>query len=190
MLAGCSSSSSPPAHPGNVCLVFHQYPKWYWAVRDVAKKWHVPISLQMAFIFQESHFRYDAAPVGGLLSEYIPWFRPTSAEGYAQAIDDTWHRYVRSEKKISADRDNFADAVDFIGWYVNQVNYRLGIKKNDSYRNYLAYHEGIQGYHHHSYRRKGWLRRVAKKVQARAYRYHLQLSRCVQSLPKKPWWYL
>lgn len=189
LLVGCSSSP-PPKHPSNICLIFKQYPKWYWATLAVKKKWRVPVSLQMAFVYQESHFRGGAAPTGGFLSKYIPWLRSSSAEGYAQVLDNTWHQYVHAEKKISADRDNFADAVDFIGWYVDQANQRLRIKKNNIYRQYLAYHEGLYGYRYHSYLRKKWLQRVANKVAVRAGRYRRQLVTCSKTLPKKPWWYL
>jgi len=63
------------------------------------------------------------------LLNIIPWFRPTSAYGYAQVIDETWDDYLDKAGSWGADRDEFADAADFIGWYGNISHSRLGISK-------------------------------------------------------------
>jgi hypothetical protein len=65
---------------------------------------------------------------------------------------------------------------------------RTGIRKNDAYDLYLAYHEGSGGYLHHSYVNKPWLIRAARDVAAVANNYNAQLARCECNLPKKPWW--
>ena len=43
-------------------------------------------------------------------------------------------------------RNDFNDAVDFIGWYNNKSVKELGISSDDARTIYLAYHEGIAGF--------------------------------------------
>ena len=43
-------------------------------------------------------------------------------------------------------RNDFNDAVDFIGWYNNKSVKELGISRDDARALYLAYHEGIAGF--------------------------------------------
>jgi hypothetical protein len=104
--------------------------------------------------------------------------RQSSAYGYAQALDGTWDWYRKETGKRGAKRDRFGDAVDFMGWYMNESNKRNGIAKNDAYNQYLAYHDGHTGFRRGTYRRKAWLVRVAGSVQDRAILYSSQLSRC------------
>ena len=176
-----------PNHVDNVCLIFKQYPDWYWAAQDAHKKWGVPISVQMAIIHQESHFNAKARPPRERILWVIPWFRPTSAYGYSQALTQTWKRYKR-ESDRHASRDAFEDATDFVGWYAKRAHQRLGIPRNNAYKIYLAYHEGMGGYERKTYLRKRWLIRVAQKVQGLARRYQAQLNRCQYKLKRKPWW--
>lgn len=177
-----------PDRVDNVCAIFRQYPKWFWASKDVRKEFGIPIDVQMAIVHQESRFVADAKPPRGRLLWIIPWFRPTSAYGYAQAIDGTWAHYKRMSGNNGADRDDFKDAVHFIGWYASQVHRRYGVPRTDVYHLYLAYHEGMVGYKEKTYRKKIWLQRVAKKVRYRANVYRGQLAACEASLPTKPWW--
>ncbi len=119
----------------------------------------------------------------------IPWFRSSSAYGYAQVKDDTWDWYIQKTGNSGADRDDFDDAVDFVAWYTNQSHKILGISKWDTYNQYLAYHEGQGGYRKGSYRNKKWLLRYAKKVEQTAKSYAVQLSSCRESLEiEKSWW--
>ena len=185
-LTACTTAQ--PNHVDNVCKIFKQYPKWYWAAQKTEKRWGVPISVQMAIIHQESHFNAKAKPPRQRLLWVIPWFRPTSAYGYSQALEQTWDVYQRSTGNHGADRDKFEDAVDFIGWYANQAHRRAGIDPNDAYRLYLAYHEGIGGYQKRTYLKKKWLIRVAQKVKRRAMTYEKQLNGCRHKLKKKPWY--
>lgn len=187
-LTGCSSQTKTPK-ASNLCHLFLKTPRWLWAAEKAEHRWRVPMSLLMAVIYQESHFRRGAAPKRTKLFNSIPWLRPTSAEGFAQATNETWRVYCRNRQRFSANRDDFSDAVDFVAWYVSYAHQKLRIAKNDPYRAYLAYHEGITGYKRKSYRAKFWLRIVARKVRRRSYRYHRQLVQCLHTLPKKPWWY-
>ncbi len=122
----------------------------------------------------------------------IPWTRPSSAYGYAQALDMTWSRYKRATGRTFASRTNFSDGVDFIGWYTALANRRAGISMRDTKSLYLAYHEGIGGYQRKTYLRKRWLMKVARKVEARAQIYEAQLARCESSFQDKTWvrWFL
>ena len=186
-LFGCVTP--PPRNISNICSMFRQYPKWYWTAQDVQKKWNLPISVLMAVMHQESKFRATIKPPRKRLLGFIPWFRPTSAVGYAQVTNATWRNYQLATGKGGASRTSFYDAADFIGWYANQAHRRVGIPKGDPYKVYLAYHEGIGGYSRRTYLRKQWLMNVARKVQHNAWVYHAQLTRCQFSLPKRPWWH-
>jgi hypothetical protein len=177
-----------PQNINNLCSVFQQYPKWYWATQRVQEQWGVPISVQMAVIYQESRFSAKAKPPRQKLLWIIPWTRPTSAFGYSQATDESWRVYQHSTSNSSANRDAFSDAVDFIGWYIDQAHRRAGVPKGDPYRVYLAYHEGTGGYIRGTHLYKRWLLDVAKKVTHQAWIYHMQLMRCHDSLPQKHWW--
>lgn len=186
LLTGCATPI--PNNVDNICSIFRQYPNWYWATQDVSIRWNIPIPVQMAIMHQESRYNSVARPPRTKLLWIIPWKRPSSSYGYTQALDSTWRLYKKSTGKFLASRDNFKDAVDFIGWYSNTAYKRARIPKTDAYKLYLAYHEGVGGYLKGTYRRKQWLVNVAKKVQRQAYRYKVQLSHCQSSLGKKPWY--
>lgn len=188
ILPGCVTA--PPENKINVCKIFKQYPKWYWAASQSRSRWKVPINVMMAVMHQESRFTADAKPPRTKLLWVIPWTRPSSAYGYTQALDDTWEGYKKSTGNGGADRDDFKDAIDFVGWYINNANRKAGIDKRDAYALYLAYHEGIGGYQRGTYRNKRWLMQVARKVDRRAASYRQQLAYCEKSLKKKPWWKL
>lgn len=181
---------APPDDVNHICRIFRQYPEWYWDAKDVERRWKVPVAVQMAIIHQESKFDANARPPRSKLLWLIPWTRPSTAYGYCQALNTTWRIYKRDANggRIMASRDVFADGVDFIGWYANQANRRAGIPRNDAYRLYLAYHEGVGGYEHKTYLRKPWLILVARKVKARAQLYQAELNRCQQQLAAKPWY--
>ncbi len=171
----------------NVCTILKKHPQWYWAATHTQHKWGVPVSVQLAIMQQESDFFSDAMPKAVRLFGVALWHQST-ATGFSQALDDTWHRYIKSTHKISANRRDFADASDFIGWYLNLIHHNLGVAKTDAYHLYLAYHEGMGGYHAKTYLRKPWLMQVARRVSHRAQLNHQQLIRCEKTLARKPWW--
>ncbi len=181
-------STKPPKHPNNVCKIFQEYPAWYWTTLATRKKWGVPINVQMAIMYQESHFLAGNEPPRKKLFGVIPWFRPTSAEGYAQAVNETWRRYLKARHRRGGNRADFAMASDFIGWYVSVLHRKLDIPKSNTYEVYLAYHEGSLGYRVKSYRDKPKLMHIAWRVSHRAAEYKQQLLECESTLPKKPWW--
>ncbi len=184
-LAACAPP--PPQHVDNICSVFQQYPDWYWSAMKTQKKWGVPVNTQLAIIYQESGFNGVAKPPRDRLLWVIPWKRPTTAYGYSQALESTWDNYQRTTNRHGADRTDFADASDFVGWYANRLHKKAGVKLWDSYNLYLAYHEGGGGYIRGTYKSKPWLMHVAMKVHDRSYLYGKQLPLCAAHI-KKPWW--
>jgi hypothetical protein len=186
---GCSAAK-PPARIDDACAIFREKEDWYDEARDAQKRWGVPIAIQLAFIRQESAFIGDAKPPRRKILGFIPGSRASNAEGYAQALDSTWDEYRKSAGARGADRDEFGDAVDFIGWYNARSAKLCNIPKDDAFRLYLAYHEGPHGYRRGTHRSKKWLLGTAERVATRAKRYDMQLSRCEAQLkPKSRGWF-
>lgn len=187
MLTLSACMTPQPKHVDNICSVFKQNPEWYKDAKAAEKRWHLPIATQMAIIHQESRFDASAKPERTKLLWVIPWTRPSSAYGYAQALDTTWGGYKEATGHSFASRSNFSDSVNFIGWYANNAHRRAGISLNDPMALYLAYHEGVGGYQRGTYRKKTWLVRVARKVRMRASIYEAQLARCEDKLKRNQW---
>ena len=185
MIAGCVTS--PPEQVGNVCDIFRERSVWYADAKESRARWGVPISVSMAFMHQESRFVATAKPPRKKILGVIPGPRPSDSYGYSQAKESTWDWYQRSTGNYGADRDDFGDAMDFIGWYNNVSNKELGISKQDAFRLYLAYHEGHGGYRKQSYRSKDWLVGVARKVERQTHRYNAQLQECAEELEPRGW---
>ena len=180
LLWGCATL--PPSEPANICAIFAERDDWYAATRTAQTRWGIPAPVLMAIMQQESVFVADARPPRRWFLGFIPLSRPSTAYGYSQALDGTWARYQTSTGQSGAERDDFADAADFIGWYARQTQQELGIPPRDAYRQYLAYHEGQGGYARGSYRQKPWLIDVARKVDGQAARYRRQLAACQPEL--------
>jgi hypothetical protein len=68
----------------------------------------------MSFVYQESSFQSDARPEREKLLGFIPWFRPSTAVGYSQALVNTWEDYKDETGNTRASRKDFADSADFI----------------------------------------------------------------------------
>ena len=175
---GCASTPDKPRRPDNICEIFRENPKWYKDSRKASLKWGVPIPVLMAIMHQESKYTAKAKPPRTSCLWVLPGPRPSSAYGYSQAKDETWKAYMKSTGQWRADRDEFGDAIDFIGWYCNISNKRCGISKMNANYLYLAYHEGHGGFNRKTYKKKKWLLRVAHKVQRRANSYQSQLASC------------
>ena len=187
MLSLASCSNAPPGNISDSCEIFREKDDWYDDARDSYERWGVPIHVQLAIIHQESRFMHDAKTELEYFLWLIPTGRKSSAYGYAQAKDETWDWYMESTDNRGADRDDFADAVDFIGWYGRLSYDMLDISRWDAYNQYLAYHEGHGGYRRKTFNQKPWLIQVAKKVDKLAKSYHTQLSRCEDEL-NTGWW--
>jgi hypothetical protein len=142
----------------------------------------------MAMTHQESSYRARARPPREKLLWIVPWKRPSSAYGYAQATNEAWRDYVRATGRGGADRNDFGDAIDFVGWYNRRSADLIGLPRNDAYSLYLAYHDGPTGFRRGTWKRKGWLKDAARRVQRRADAYAGQLARCEDDLGG-PWWW-
>ena len=177
-----SCSTYQPRKLDNICHIFFGETDWYEAAREAQQKWGTPIFVMMAIMRQESRFVDDAQPDRPWLLGFIPLPRASSAYGYAQAQDPAWEEYQEESGNSGADRDNFEDAIDFIGWYTDGSQKSLKVSKWDAYGQYLAYHEGRGGYERKTYQGKPWLKNVAKKVKWRAMRYNQQLKTCKTEL--------
>jgi hypothetical protein len=187
MASGCTTS--PPSDVSNVCSMFKEKDGWYEAADDSRDRWGSPIPVMMAIMHQESRFRATAKPPRTKILWVIPGPRPSSSYGYTQALEATWETYIRDAGNYGADRDDFADSIDFVGWYNHQSYRRAGIKKDDAYHLYLAYHEGWGGFNKRSFRSKQWLKDVSKKVSRQAARYQKQLQACEADLDDGGWWF-
>ncbi len=186
-VGGCVTS--PPRHIDNVCHIFDEKSGWYEDAKDAEERWGSPIPVLMAIMYQESRFQPKAKPARRKILWIFPGPRKSSAYGFSQAKDGTWNWYRKSSGNRGADRDDFEDAVDFIGWYNKQSQKRSKIDLNDAYHLYLAYHEGHGGFNRRTFRKKGWLKSVAKKVSARANLYRRQLQGCQERLESDGWWF-
>jgi hypothetical protein len=178
-LASCGGTDKPPSTVIDACRMQTERPHWFKAMKRTETKWGVPVSVQLATIARESSFVADARP----MKTERGWFRTrqvprSSALGYAQAIDGTWEWYQKDTGQRRADRTDFADASDFIGWYMSTNSRMNGVSTRDAYNQYLAYHEGKAGFARGSYRSKAWLPPVAEDVSEWAARYEAQLQSC------------
>ena len=180
LLTACTTA--PPRNVNDACAIFSEYGDWFAAAKTASQRWGAPLPVLLAIIHQESAFQADAQPPRTWYLGLIPGPRPSSAYGFSQALEGTWEDYKTATGNLDADRDQFNDAVDFVGWYINQSAKRNRIAHNDAYNQYLAYHEGPGGYAKGSYRQKPWLMKRAQRVRQQADRYRAQLNRCESRL--------
>ena len=186
VLSGCFST--PAREVTNICHLLDEKVSWYQAAKKSEAKWLVPMHLQLAIIYQESHFSSNAKPPRNRIFGVIPGLRPSSSYGFTQAKKETWEWYQLKTGNNLASRNNFADSVDFIGWYVNQSEKRSKISRTDAYNQYLAYHEGQNGFNNKTYQKKPWLLEIANKVNNKSNDYKRQLSQCRAQLDSNRVW--
>ena len=179
LLASCGGGRySAPRNLDDACAILRERPKYHRAMKATERKWGVPVAVQMAVIHQESKFIGNAKTPHRFALGIIPMGRQSSAYGYSQALDGTWEEYQREEGGRGSRRDRIDDATDFMGWYMDESEEKLGISKWDARAQYLAYHAGRSGYANQSYEQKSWLMDVANRVGDRAAVYHAQLQAC------------
>lgn len=181
LLAGLSQSCAHPAPPPkqveDICPLLLERADWYEAITLAGERWNVSPGALLAVIHQESRFRASARPWSRFLG--LPLAPASSAYGYGQATDGTWRDYQRATGRRGARRDRFADAVDFVGWYLDVIHRAARIPKDDVYRLYLGYHEGPGGLARGSHLGKEWLDGVARRVAARAALWDRDAERCL-----------
>jgi hypothetical protein len=184
---GCATMSSPPSDTSDACAIFQEKPSWWKSAKRAEARWGASPAYILAVVNQESSFNHKAKPPreDGFL--FLPGKRPSSAYGYAQALDGTWAQYVAAADERGADRDDFRDAVDFISWYTKISRDRLGLSPTAYREHYLAYHEGHGGYRKGTYRGKRFLIQAANRVEANARTYASQLDLCERKL-NGGWW--
>jgi hypothetical protein len=178
LLFQACATPPPPPEAEDLCRIFSEEDGWYRAARLSYQRWGVPESVQLAVIHQESRFRARARPERRRVLWILPVGRRSSAYGYGQVKDETWADYVRATGRRGADRADFADVADFIGWYGDLIHRRTAVAKHDAYHLYLAYHEGPGGFARGAHEGKAWLLEVARKVEARARLYQTQYLGC------------
>lgn len=186
VLAGCAGG--PPSSTEDLCKIFKERPRWYRAAQTAEKRWQIPTPVMMAVIHKESSYVAKARPPRGRLLWVIPWKRSSSAYGFAQATDDAWSDYLRDTRNRGADRDDFADAIDFVGWYLNRSHRHLNIAPDDARALYLSYYVGLGGYRRGTWKNNDWLKDAAARVDRRSNRFERQLARC-RGLERRRWWF-
>jgi hypothetical protein len=187
LLSGCSSYT--PSNLDDACRILGDNHKWYKQALKASNEWKTPIATQLAFIHQESRFKGNAKPPRTKILWVIPGPRKSDAYGYGQVKKDTWRWYQKSTGHYGADRDDFGDVVQFIGWYNKESQRRLGVGLGDPYHQYLAYHEGHGGFERKTFNKKPWLKPVAQKVAKRAYQYQQQIKDCQKELGQSRFWF-
>jgi len=185
LITGCTTS--PPTRPDDICSIYTQKRGWHGIANRAEKKWGTSMHIAMSIMNQESAFKGRARPPRRYLLGIIPWSRPTSAFGYAQAVDGTWGEYIKSTGNYSRKRTSFTDAMDFIHWYMGEAIRRNNVAKTDAYNLYLNYHEGTAGFRRGTYEKKKWLKGVALKVQRRSETYRQQYASCKDSFKPGFW---
>lgn len=184
LFLGSCASTPRVTNVSNACEIFRDHPDWYDAAQKAQQKWGTPISTKMAIIWQESKFNGIARPKKKYILGFIPNGNQSSAYGYAQAIDGTWDWYKKDTGSGWASRDDFKDAIDFVGWYMDKTRQTNGLAFNDAFSHYLAYHEGHGGYKRGTYKSKSFLTSAASNVARMNNQYQQQLMGCEAQLRK------
>lgn len=182
---GCAT---PPKNTKNLCLIFDEKGGWYKDAKRAYRRWGSPIPVMMAMMHRESSFKRKAKPPRKRILLIIPGPRSSTAYGYSQALESTWNIYKRETGRYGADRNDFDDAIDFIGWYNHKSHIECGIRPDNAYALYLAYHEGQGGFNRGTYKNKDWLKKAANEVASQAKYYQEQLQGCQKRL-EGPWWW-
>lgn len=178
-VSGCAfGPPDPPSRQNDACAILDQQPDWGDALAETARRRGAPPEVVMAIIWKESSFQGDARTSRTYTLGFIPTGRRSSAYGYPQAIDGTWEWYQDDTGRHGADRDDFDDAADFVGWYMQRSRASNGIAMDDAFHQYLNYHEGHTGWRRGGWKRKDWLQRTARDVQRQSETYARQLAIC------------
>ena len=176
--SSCSLIPKKKFSQDHACSILDNKLSWKRSVMNTKQKWNVSPGMQLSFILTESNFRPRAKTQKTYLLGFFPTGRLSSAFGYAQAIDSTWETYQKKSGNRFSSRTSFSDSVDFIGWYANETTRKLNIERSDVFNQYLAYHQGHNGYKRGDYKQKPNLIKIAKKTEKNAIRYNSQLKNC------------
>ena len=168
----------PPSNVADACTIRDERPGWYKATRRASRKWEVPPTALLAIVWRESSFRGQVRP-----PRRKGWWifkgKPIStAYGFSQALDGTWDWYVEDTGAQDARRDDWDDAIDFVGWYMDKSRDKLGFAGIDARAHYLAYHQGHGGYRSGRWKRNERIKKAAAQVDAQMLLYETQLFEC------------
>jgi hypothetical protein len=155
----------PPANA--TCALLASHKGWSEALALAQQRWEIPPAPVMAVVRQESNFEVPKHTK-----------QPLAPFGYAQADARTWSAYRTAVKHPRADRANFADAVDFIGWYFAATQARTGARYSDVVTHYLSYSRG----QNRPGKASPAARKNAAKVAAYAKTYAKDLAACPPKL--------
>ncbi len=168
----------PPQQLDDLCGLFAEKPAWRDAAERSRERWGVAASISMAILHQESRYRAKARPGWRKAFGVVPIGPASSAYGYGQVQDAAWQDYRDHTGNRHAQRDDFADVIDFVGFYADLLARSAGIARDDAFHLYLGYHEGPTGYQRRTFDQKPWLFGVARKVSERAALYEQQSGVC------------
>jgi hypothetical protein len=185
-LFAAACANLPPRQLDDLCGLFAEKPEWRVAAQRSHERWGVAPSISMAILHQESRFRAKARPGWRFALGVIPVGAASSAYGYGQVQDAAWSDYRDRTGNRHAQRDDFADVIDFVGFYSDVLARSAGIAKHDAFHLYLGYHEGPTGYQRRSFDQKPWLFGVARKVADRAAFYQQQATACPLPVRSEP----
>ena len=159
-----------PSDIDNLCVIFAERPDWRAAAEAASAKWGASVPMILAMMRRESGLNGNAmARPGDMAGPY----------GYAQAIQSTWAWYQKSTGATGARRENFADAADFVGWYMQQTAKQNKVALNDAVGQYLAYNLGHGGFSRRGWEQKPGALAAAHKVEAFAQAYAQQAQGCI-----------
>ena len=162
----------------DACSIIDAKRFWKSALLRSQEKWKISPGMQLSFILTESNFRPRAKTPKKYFLGIFPSGRLSSAFGYAQAIDATWKEYQKKTGNRFSSRTDFSDSVDFVGWYANETSQKLNISKSDVFNQYLAYHQGHQGFKTGAYKGKPNLLKAAQRTENNARKFNTQLKNC------------
>ncbi|MDD2869405.1 hypothetical protein [Neomegalonema sp.] len=163
----------------DVCRLMKARPHWWNALLDAERRWEAPPHLTLAIMWRESSFIADARPLKQGFFSFLPAQRLSSAYGYAQALDGTWAWYLRETTRKGARREAFADAADFIGWYLDRTRRDLALPFEEIFDHYAAYHQGHAGYARGGWRENPVVTTPARDVVRQAQIYERRMSDCM-----------
>ena len=130
-----------PRQPDNLCQLFRGEEDWYEAAVATREKWGVPIQILMAIMRQESSLKRMHSHRWSTFVDISHWARQRCLR-LCSGKEGCLGEYVEETGNWFADRDDFSDAIDFIGWYMDKTSQVNKVSKWDAYHQYLNYHEG------------------------------------------------
>ena len=177
VLSACVSTSTP-RNTENLCQIFDEKRSWYRSAVRSEQKWGIPVPTLMAVIHKESSFRATVRPPRKKILGFIPGKRLSTSLGYSQAKIETWNDYVKDTKRRTASRTNFADSIDFVGWYLSRAVRHLNVAPTNTEALYASYHVGLSGYQSGKWRNSRGIRNSVATFQRQVQVFERQFKTC------------